>query len=592
MTVGGHSLPDTAQNQHLFLKRNTDFHVKRVNIKGLEQLIVTVKDLLRTLHRNASPHSTASGFPAGFFKQDPNLDPTYTANLEHLLLCLEQQLVLQFIKQLVDIVRKNIFDCQRDHERLYKEWFFEYPDARHPLSTTWPWAIKPSLAVLWGVCWMFHGETVEFDNFGNLLDASGRILLPREMVMQYLTAEQGMSQQRSSERQRQQRQRQHGQSEQYEQQQQYHQQGQVYSSEARLGQGGNTRSQIAEMVQPRQPPQPHHLATNSATPSPSTHTRESLPYTLSVPFCLSYPSTNPPIGAREQAAIVHSGLSVDNTYTAAPTAAYPVADVSGWLPEVANFPEPGLGGQYNAYAPLQAEGLWSLPNQTGQTLHYAQVSQQPGESGVPRSLPPRRSGQTTPEIRLDTNFSNTLEYQALPQESHSSSATSYTTPYSDFAQYPVQQTHLSPQYSRPQGFQPRMAEVQPPPMAQMQPTGIQSPVSDNQQSMQPSPRQSPMPETMSRKRSHSEMSQPAMEPLQQQMVMHELPSELPYQNEQQSAQGSPYEGMQPAPEETTVHKVKRAFTRPEAPRTAEGKLYCEWSEDCAGLLFDRPCEWK
>jgi hypothetical protein len=35
-------------------------------------------------------------------------------------------------------------------------WFFEWPSGRHPLSSTWPWAdVKPSLLVLWGVCWMF-----------------------------------------------------------------------------------------------------------------------------------------------------------------------------------------------------------------------------------------------------------------------------------------------------------------------------------------------------------------------------------------------------------------------------------------------------
>lgn len=35
-------------------------------------------------------------------------------------------------------------------------WFFEWPGGRHPLNTTWPWAdVRPSLVVLWGVCWMF-----------------------------------------------------------------------------------------------------------------------------------------------------------------------------------------------------------------------------------------------------------------------------------------------------------------------------------------------------------------------------------------------------------------------------------------------------
>lgn len=35
-------------------------------------------------------------------------------------------------------------------------WFFEWPGGHRPLNSTWPWAdVKPSLLVLWGVCWMF-----------------------------------------------------------------------------------------------------------------------------------------------------------------------------------------------------------------------------------------------------------------------------------------------------------------------------------------------------------------------------------------------------------------------------------------------------
>jgi hypothetical protein len=35
-------------------------------------------------------------------------------------------------------------------------WFFEWPSGRHPLNSTWPWSgVKPSLLVLWGICWMF-----------------------------------------------------------------------------------------------------------------------------------------------------------------------------------------------------------------------------------------------------------------------------------------------------------------------------------------------------------------------------------------------------------------------------------------------------
>ncbi len=63
-------------------------------------------------------------------------------------------------------------------------WFFEWPSGQHPLNTTWPWAdVKPSLMVLWGVCWMFfptpYGERAgsfpqEFQpTYGPTRDADG-----------------------------------------------------------------------------------------------------------------------------------------------------------------------------------------------------------------------------------------------------------------------------------------------------------------------------------------------------------------------------------------------------------------------------------
>jgi hypothetical protein len=46
-------------------------------------------------------------------------------------------------------------------------WFFEWPSGRHPLNSTWPWAdVKPSLLVLWGVCWMFYPEYGDSRDFG------------------------------------------------------------------------------------------------------------------------------------------------------------------------------------------------------------------------------------------------------------------------------------------------------------------------------------------------------------------------------------------------------------------------------------------
>lgn len=53
---------------------------------------------------------------------------------------------------------------ERTRETLHRNqavfgvgWFLEWPQGRRLLNSTWPWAgVKPSLMVLWGVCWMFY----------------------------------------------------------------------------------------------------------------------------------------------------------------------------------------------------------------------------------------------------------------------------------------------------------------------------------------------------------------------------------------------------------------------------------------------------
>lgn len=50
---------------------------------------------------------------------------------------------------------------ERGQERKWLarvSWFTEWPNGQRPLSTTWPWNIRPSLVVLWGVCWMFYAN--------------------------------------------------------------------------------------------------------------------------------------------------------------------------------------------------------------------------------------------------------------------------------------------------------------------------------------------------------------------------------------------------------------------------------------------------
>ena len=97
------------------------------------------------------------------------------ANLEHMLLCLQQATLQAIIRHCLGPLEVEIHDWRlewrwhwllekRFHDgwfygkRLKDEWFSEWPGGRRPLSTTWPWNIKPSLVVLWGVCWMFYNN--------------------------------------------------------------------------------------------------------------------------------------------------------------------------------------------------------------------------------------------------------------------------------------------------------------------------------------------------------------------------------------------------------------------------------------------------
>ena len=84
-----------------------------------------------------------------------NIDEVFIANYEHLLMRLQTELMEALVAKAIETLIGNDLDKR---QRKLLLWFTEFPDNRHPLNTTWPWSIKPSLAVLWGVCWMFYGN--------------------------------------------------------------------------------------------------------------------------------------------------------------------------------------------------------------------------------------------------------------------------------------------------------------------------------------------------------------------------------------------------------------------------------------------------
>lgn len=85
-----------------------------------------------------------------------NIDEKFIANYLHILLFLQGKLLETLARKVVESLFENDLDKR---QRRLLNWLAsstEHPDDKHLLSTTWPWSLKPSLAVLWGVCWMFY----------------------------------------------------------------------------------------------------------------------------------------------------------------------------------------------------------------------------------------------------------------------------------------------------------------------------------------------------------------------------------------------------------------------------------------------------
>nr|OQO22860.1 hypothetical protein B0A51_09282 [Rachicladosporium sp. CCFEE 5018] len=546
------SLKEVASNNTKFLDRSADFTIDLTPLKYLRHLQVVVKDLLETLRRIAPPHTSASAFPAGKGTADPTLDFTYIANLEHLLLCLQQQLnclLIELLDLCGELLRKHIAECQKDHDRYCKEWFFEYPDVRHPLSTTWPWNIKPSLVILWGVCWMFLAF-YHWDSNMNLVEtASNRIVFPGDQAAQLF-------------------------------QWRLQQQNNLVNSDFGFRQDPAAPATLAaSMARMPQPPSGTQPRSHSRHLRASHQTRQ---------------ATGPP-----------QNLGVANTnitYTAQPT---PTSQPEWWRPENQGLTlgqhQPAQTDLYNAYGGTQQAdtAVWPSSHGTAGVWSPHQQGAQPAQNATGlensgfRSSPLNQRGQV-PTIAVITDFPNS-PYSLQQQGSHPSSSTSYHAS-SPFLQ--PQEQYLTPQRAH------RHSIGMEPPMEQQDATAsqfreleafggtlngnhVQQPIN-----AQRSPSRSPGPE-LSRKRSFTQMQQ-------QDMQQQDMPVALPYgqphaqhleqQHEQleQPAYEQERELSQSADDGTRAKTIKR----PTPPMTADHKYYCNHSDECVGQTFDRKCEWS
>ena len=83
----------------------------------------------------------------------------FIANLQHLLRCLQQAILEALIQNTLKLIDADILHWHHNWQQRRGDregWFAEWPNGQPPLNTTWPWNVKPSLVVIWGVCWMFY----------------------------------------------------------------------------------------------------------------------------------------------------------------------------------------------------------------------------------------------------------------------------------------------------------------------------------------------------------------------------------------------------------------------------------------------------
>ena len=148
-----------ALKDELFLRFDVQRLIRNATIKRLRHVLDSTT-LLLARFRDAWIVDSASQLE-DWSCDDPTKRAKFVVNLEHMLLCIQQAALQAIIWQSLGFLEDEIHHW-REHWQQQKQfsdsWFSEWPSGRRPLSTTWPWNIKPSLVVLWGVCWMFYGN--------------------------------------------------------------------------------------------------------------------------------------------------------------------------------------------------------------------------------------------------------------------------------------------------------------------------------------------------------------------------------------------------------------------------------------------------
>jgi hypothetical protein len=159
----GNLFSTIAGNSELFLKHNHAPIYEGCSMHETIQLLVAVFDAINVLSECRLQYGDewlmAQGLDVGL-----SMDENFIANYEHMLLRLQTALIEALARKAFEELLHGGYDKK---QRKLLTWFTEFAEKPQPLSTSFPWTIKPSLAVLWGVCWMFYGSPDNQSTGGN-----------------------------------------------------------------------------------------------------------------------------------------------------------------------------------------------------------------------------------------------------------------------------------------------------------------------------------------------------------------------------------------------------------------------------------------
>lgn len=143
------ALSATASDNELFFKQCNSPILECRSLDDIVQLLVATHQALQTLSYCRSQFSD-TWLAAQSQYHGLDIDETFVANYEHLLLRLQTELINAQARKVLDEILHPQGRYNKKQRKLLG-WFNEFAEKPRPLSTSFPWTIKASLAVLWGV---------------------------------------------------------------------------------------------------------------------------------------------------------------------------------------------------------------------------------------------------------------------------------------------------------------------------------------------------------------------------------------------------------------------------------------------------------